>query len=162
MKRGGVASMGVLLALAMVLSYAESLVPVQFFLPGIKLGLANLVIFIALYELDAPRALLISLMRLLLVAFTFGSLFSMLYGLAGALLSFAVMVLLKKTDKFAPVTVSAVGGASHNVGQIIAAVLITKSGGLAVYLPVLLVGGVVSGICIGLLGEVLRKRVIAK
>ena len=88
----------------------------------------------------------------------FGSLMSLWYSAAGAVLSLAVMVLLKKGGRFSPITVSTVGGVCHNIGQIIAACLLTRTAELLYYLPVLLLSGTVAGILIGLLSGIILKR----
>ena len=140
-----IASRGLLIALALVLSWAESQIPVFFAVPGMKLGLTNLVVLIALYRLGAPDALFLNIVRILLAGLTFGNLFSMIYSLAGGVLSFLVMFLLKKTGRFHMVTVSIAGGVFHNVGQVIVAMLVLSSGYVAYYLPVLWISGIAAG-----------------
>lgn len=112
------AYLGLFLALALVCSYAESLIPFHFGIPGVKLGLTNIVIILALYYMGAKDALTISFLRILLAGFLFGNMFSILYSLAGGAASFAAMALLKKTKKFRVITVSAAGGMMHNFGQV--------------------------------------------
>ena len=153
-----IALYGLLIALAMLLSWVESMIPIPFPVPGIKLGLTNLVIIVALYELGARDAFILSMVRILLVAFTFGNTAALLYSLAGGILSFLVMVLLKKTDKFSMAGVSVAGGVAHNVGQIaVASVLLATN--MAGYLPALLISGCVAGVLIGLLGSEVARRV---
>ena len=106
---------GVFLALALVLSYVESLIPFYFGVPGMKLGLTNVIVLILLYLYGPADALIISVTRVILAGFLFGNAFSIIYSLAGALFSFVVMALLKRTKKFQSVTVSAVGGICHNL-----------------------------------------------
>ena len=91
---------GVLTALALIFSYIETLIPIQFGVPGIKLGLANLIIVIVLYKTDWREALLLSVVRIIIAGFIFGNLFSIVYSLAGGVLSLAVMALLKRKDRF--------------------------------------------------------------
>ena len=159
MKTRTVAVAGVLIALAFILSYVESLFPLPVGIPGIKLGLANLVVFVSLYTMGVPMAFVISFVRIVLAGFAFSGMYSLLYSLAGGLLSFLGMMLLKKSQKFAPVTVSICGGVLHNVGQLMMAALVLETTGLVVYLPVLMIAGVICGGVIGLLGELLRGRV---
>ena len=157
-----VALTGLLIALALVLSYLESLVPLPFAIPGIKLGLPNLVIVFALYRLRWPTAAAISLLRVLLVALLFGSALSLAYSAAGALLSFAVMLLLRRTGRFGCTGVSVAGAVAHNLGQIAAAALLLETSSLAWYFPVLCLSGTVAGVCIGLLSALLVKRIPEK
>ena len=153
-----IASRGLLIALALVLSWVESRIPVFFAVPGMKLGLTNLVVLIALYRLGYSDALLLNLVRILLVGLSFGNLFSMAYSLAGGALSFLVMFLLKKSGRFHIITVSTAGGVFHNVGQVIVAMLVLGSGYVAYYLPVLWISGIAAGAVIGLIsGQIVRR-----
>ena len=152
------ARFALLIALAMVLSWLESLVPLSLVVPGVKLGLANLVVIFALYKLGPRQAAVISLVRVLLVTFTFGNAFNFAYSLAGAALSFAVMLLLKKTGKFSLMGVSIAGGVCHNIGQILVAMAVLGTN-LIWYLPALLIAGTVAGICIGAAGALVTARV---
>ncbi|MDF2821147.1 MAG: putative rane protein [Clostridiales bacterium] len=156
------ATYGLLIALAFIFSYVESLVPIPLPIPGMKLGLANIVVLIALYVLGSKQAFGLSVLRIVLVGLTFGSLFSMIYSLAGGILSCIAMILCKKTKLFSIVGVSIVGGVTHNIGQIIAAILIVENRGIAYYLPVLLVTGAVTGLLIGMLGAEITKRLTVK
>lgn len=149
---------GVLVALAFVLSYVEALVPFSFGIPGVKLGLANLVTLVALYLLPAPGAAAVALCRIVLAGFTFGSLSSMLYALCGGALSFFVMWICKKMPCFSPVGVSIAGGVAHNIGQLACAVCVTQTVGLSWYLPVLLLSGTLAGAVIGVLGGMVAGR----
>ena len=101
------AEYGLLVALAMVLSYVEYLIPFSSAVPGVKLGLANIVVIFALYRLGPGPAAAISFVRVLLMTFMFGNAFALFYSLSGAVLSLTVMLLLKKTGKFSPVGVDA-------------------------------------------------------
>lgn len=148
-----VAYCGMLCALAMIFSYVEALVPINFGIPGIKLGLANLVVLFGLYRMAPQEVLAVQIARILLLGFMFGSGASIIYSLAGGLLSFAVMLLLLRTRLFTPLGVSAAGGAAHNVGQISVAMAVLRSGGLLYYLAVLIMSGVITGMIMGLLGE---------
>lgn len=153
------ARFALLVALAMVLSWLESLVPLSLAVPGVKLGLANLVVIFALYKLGPQQAAVISLVRVLLITFTFGNAFSFAYSLAGAVLSFVVMLLLKKTGKFSLLGVSIAGGVCHNIGQILVAMAVLGTAELIWYLPALLIAGTVAGICIGAAGALVTARV---
>ena len=145
------AESGVLTALAMIMSYVESFIPVNFGVPGIKLGLANLIVLSGLYYLNPGQVLAISVSRILLTGFLFGNLASIIYSLAGALLSFSVMLILIRKTRFSVIGVSAAGAVSHNVGQILVACMAVQSLSLAGYLPALIVSGVVTGVLIGIL-----------
>lgn len=149
---------GVYTALALILSYVESLIPMVFAVPGMKLGLTNLVILIMLYRERSGGAFLVSMVRILLSGILFGNPFSILYSLGGGLLSFGVMLLLKRTKRFQMITVSMAGGLSHNLGQILVASLVLGNTGLYFYFPILGIGGMVTGFLIGLVAfEILRR-----
>ncbi len=154
-----VALYGMLTALAFILSYVESLVPVTLGIPGVKLGLANLVVLIALYTLDLKGAFVISVIRIVLSGLTFGGLFSMLYSLAGGLLSFAVMAILSRKKLLGTVGVSVCGGVAHNIGQLLVAMAVLETESVWYYFPVLLISGSVAGVLIGLLGGWMTGRV---
>ena len=154
-----VARLGLLVALAMVLSWVESLVPVPVVIPGVKLGLTNLVVIFALYRMSAAEAWRLSLVRVVLVAMTFGNAFSLWYSLAGAVLSLLVMMLLKKSGRFSLLGVSLAGAVCHNIGQILVAMAVLRSAAAAAYLPFLLLTGTAAGVCIGIAGAVLVQRV---
>ena len=148
-----IAYCGMLTALAMIFSYLESLIPISFGVPGIKPGLANLVVLTGLYYLRPGEVLAVSVSRILLMGFLFGSGMSILYSLAGGLLSFLVMLLLIKLNAFSRIGVSAAGAVSHNTGQLIMAILVLHSASLIRYYPVLLVSGLITGIAMGFLSE---------
>lgn len=149
---------GLMTALAFVFSYLESLVPLNIGIPGIKLGLANLVVITALYIFPKQYAFVIALIRIILSGLTFGGLSAMVFSLAGGVLSFAVMVLLKKVNKFSVIGVSAAGGIFHNIGQIAAAAFVMKTAQIIYYLPVLVISGLITGILIGIIADILIKR----
>ena len=157
-KRGRVAVFGVFTALALIFSYVELLIPINFGIPGAKLGLANLVIIIVLYKTDWKEALLLSVVRIVLAGFLFGNLFGILYSLAGGILSLAVMALLKRSGPFSIIGVSMAGGVSHNVGQLIMAMLVVETYAVGYYLPVLLIAGLITGTLIGIAGREMLKR----
>jgi heptaprenyl diphosphate synthase len=158
MKRN-VAFLGVFLALALVLSYVESLIPFFFGVPGMKLGLTNLIIVVLLYCLGPKEAYLISIVRVFLAGFLFGNLFSIVYSLAGAVLSLTVMVILAKKTELKVVTVSAIGGICHNIGQLIVAAIVVESYNIFYYLPALLIAGLITGLLIGIVSQVLIPRI---
>ena len=131
-----VAVSAVLASLTLIFSYIEMLIPFNFGIPGIKLGLSNLVILVALYSLGPGYAFIINMVRILLSGLLFSGMSAMLYSLAGGILSFLVMFLLMKTGLFSPVGVSLAGGVFHNVGQLIVAALVTETAKIFLYLPV--------------------------
>lgn len=153
-----VARYGLLIALAMVLSYAETLIPAFFAVPGMKLGLTNLVVMIALYRMGSRDAILLNLLRIVLVSMTFGNAFSLLYSLAGGVLSGAVMILLKRTGRFSMMAVSVAGGIAHNVGQILMAMVLLETKQVGYYLLVLWWSGLAAGLVIGLVSYEITKR----
>ena len=142
-----------LVALAMIFSYVESLIPISIGIPGIKLGIANLVTVMGIYFLKSADVFIVVVMRIVLVGFMFGNGVSIIYSLAGGILSFAVMLLIKKTDKFSVISVSVVGGITHNIGQITIAAILLKSTAVIYYLPVLMIAGTITGLLIGIVAE---------
>ena len=146
-----VAKCGLLIALAMVFSYVEVLIPFNFGIPGIKLGLANLIVVVGFYSMKTTDVIAVSLVRIFLSGLLFGNLMSILYSLSGGILSIIVMLLLKRLHKFSIVGVSIAGGVFHNIGQIIVAMLILENFAVAVYLPPLLIAGTITGMLIGIL-----------
>ena len=153
-----IAYMGMFIAVAMVFSYVESLIPVNIAVPGVKLGLANLVTIVVMFKIDVRSAWVISLIRVVLSALLFGNLSIMVYSLAGAVLSLLVMTLCKKLKIFGLLGTSILGAVSHNAGQIIMAAILMKSGNIMLYIPVLCISGTIAGICIGLAGAVLVRN----
>lgn len=153
-----IAKMGMLVAVAFVLSYIEAMLPLNLGVPGIKAGLSNIVTVFSLYYFSPGMALGIAITRIVLCGLTFGSMPGLLYSLAGGILSFIVMVILKKTGKFSVYGVSVAGGVFHNIGQILVAVAVLQNKMVAYYLPFLLVAGVIAGVVVGILAAVLIKR----
>ena len=154
-----IALCAMLMALAMIFSYVETMIPINFGIPGVKLGLANLVIVAAIYLFGGKQAFLISIVRIFLSGFMFGNLASIMYSLAGGLLSLAVMLLLKKTDKLSILAVSVMGGICHNIGQLIVAMLVVENLKLIFYVPVLLISGFLTGLLIGIVCRVILPAV---
>ena len=157
-----VALTGLLAALALIFSYVEVLVPFNAGVPGIKLGLANLVPLIILYRLDERYAFAANIIRVLLAGLLFSGLFAALYSLAGCCLSFLVMVILKKTNRFSIIGVSMAGGVFHNLGQLCVAIAAVSSPQLVHYMPVLIISGMIAGIIVGIGAFVLLDRIPAK
>lgn len=150
---------GVFTALALIFSYVEMLVPIQFGVPGIKLGLANLMVVIMLYKCGPREALLLSVVRIVLSGFLFGNMFAILYSLAGGLLSLAVMALLKQTGSFSVIGVSIAGSIAHNMGQLAVAMAVVATYSVGYYFPVLLIAGLVTGMLIGIVSSEVLKRI---
>ena len=157
------ATLSIAVSLAMVLSYVDkiitSLAPLP---PGIKLGLANIAVVFAIYKLGVKEGVIISVVRVILASFLFGTVVSFWYAIAGATVSLILMIILKKLTPLSCVTVSTVGGISHNVAQICVASILFDTNLLIYYLPFLLVAGVVAGIVIGTASAILVKRIKLK
>lgn len=153
-----IAYMGMLVALAFIFSYIESLIPITVGIPGIKLGLANMVIIVTLYTMGTGPAFVLSLVRIVLTGFTFGNLAMMMYSLGGGMLSLLIMVIARKMKLFSVTGVSVLGAVFHNIGQILVAAIVVENSSLFYYLPVLLVSGVFFGVVIGMVGAILIKR----
>lgn len=153
------ARLGLFLAFALILGYVEALLPLPVGIPGIKLGLANLAVLLALYRMGAKTAFMTDVLRIILNGFLFGSLYGILYSMAGGILSFCVMAGLKKTGRFGILGVSMAGGVSHNIGQLLVAAFVVETVGIFYYIAPLLIAGVVTGCLIGILTEQLMRRV---
>ena len=150
--------LGLFAAVAIIFGYVESLIPFFAGIPGMKLGLANLAVLFILEKYTWKEAALVSVIRIF-IGFMFGNLFSILYSLAGAALSLAVMTFMKKKSGFSILGISVAGGVSHNIGQLIIAGLITMTSGLIYYAPALLISGVITGLLIGTLTSEVLKRI---
>ncbi len=146
----------------MVLSYVEAQLPAFVAIPGMKLGLTNVVVIFALYHMDDKAAIIINIVRVALVSLLFGTALSLAFSLAGAVLSYLVMIILKRWGKPGIVGVSAAGGVSHNIGQIIVAMIVMNTRAIALYLPVLWITGVFSGVLIGIIGGLIVSRIPAE
>lgn len=158
-----IAFIGVCIALALVLSYIEVILPpVLPAVPGVKMGLPNIIIVFLLYRRGPAFAAMVSLLRILLVSLLFGNAMALMYSLAGGVLSLLVMILLRRSRILSTVGVSVVGGVAHNVGQILMAMLLLETAELGYYLAVLTVTGTVAGIAIGLCGSLLINRIPQK
>lgn len=154
-----IALRGMLVAAAFTLSYLEAQIPAFIPIPGIKLGISNIVVLIALYKLSSLDAFAINIVRIVLAGFTFGSLSSMLYSLAGGMLSFLIMYVFKRYIRFDIKTVSILGGISHNLGQIILAAFILSNHYILMYLPMLIISGIITGLLIGIAGSLIVSRI---
>ena len=150
------ALLGLCTAAAMILSYVESFIP--FGVPGLKVGLPNIVILFIIYKMSWKEAAAVSLVRCVLTSLLFGTVMSLAYSIAGGAVSITVMALLKKWNKFSHVGVSIAGGITHNAGQIIVAIAVTGVEEIAYYMPVLALGGTLAGLVIGVAGAILLKR----
>ena len=153
------AYLGVFAAVAIIFGYVESLFPFFAGIPGIKLGLANLAVLYILEKYTWKEAALVSAVRIVVIGFLFGNMFSILYSLAGAALSLAVMTLMKKRSGFSILGVSVSGGVSHNIGQLIVAALIVENAAFLYYATVIIISGVITGLLIGLLTREVAKRI---
>ena len=150
---------GLVLALALIAGYVESLIPIAVAIPGIKLGTANSVILILLYMVGVKEAFIVNISRVVLSGFLFGSMSSILYSLSGAIVSLLIMTMLKKTDRFSISGVSMAGGVAHNIGQLTMAALVLETSAVWYYLPVLIISGSLTGLLIGFLTGEIRKRI---
>ena len=156
------ALLGILASLAIVLSYLEALIPPLVAIPGVKIGLANIAVMLALYKLGMKEAAIISVVRNIVIFLLFGGLIALLYSLAGAILSLAVMYLLKRFTPLSEIGVSVAGGVSHNLAQITVAIFTFSTPSLVLYLPVLLISGTLAGIVIGLCSGIVINKLTIK
>lgn len=161
-KNRKIALLSMCACLAMLLSFVESRIPPLTAIPGIKMGLANIAVMFTLYKLGTREAMAVSAVRVVLIALLFGSAVSFLYSLAGAVLSFAVMLLMRRLRLFSEVGVSVAGGVCHNIGQIVMACILLETNVIVYYLPFLLLSGTISGVLIGITSALLIKRIKIK
>lgn len=157
-----IAEYGLLIALALVLSIVESFMPAFFAVPGMKLGLTNVVVVVALYYMKPKDAIFINIIRIVLVGMMFSNGASFLYSICGGLLSGLAMILLYKTKRFSMVTISVVGGIMHNVGQILCAMVLLYTSAIGWYLAILWVTGLLTGALIGLISGAVVRRLPAR
>ncbi len=155
-----IAFYGVMIALALIFSYLESFIPIEALIPipGVKLGLANIVVLFALYTMRPRDAFIIAVIRIIMSGLLFGNVMTIAYSMAGGMFSLLVMWLLKKT-KLSMMGVSMVGGICHNIGQLTVAVLLTETVRIAYYLPVLLISGMLTGLLMGVVANLVVQRV---
>ena len=161
-KNKRLALLGILASLAIVLSYLEALIPPLVAIPGVKIGLANIAVMLALYKLGMKEAAIISVVRNIVIFLLFGGFIALLYSLAGAILSLAVMYLLKRFTPLSEIGVSVAGGVSHNLAQITVAIFTFSTPSLVLYLPVLLISGTLAGIVIGLCSGIVINKLTIK
>ena len=152
-------TLALMVTFALILSYIESRIPAFVAIPGIKVGLANIAVIFALYKMGIGEAIALSAVRVVLVSLLFGNPVSLIYSLAGAVLSLAVMFILKKLTPLGEVTVSVCGGVMHNVGQIVVASIILDTNVVAYYLPFLILSGTIAGVVVGAVSALLIKKV---
>lgn len=152
------AYLGVFAALAIIFGYVESLIPFHIGIPGVKLGLANIITVVMLYKMGTKEAGIITVIRVVVVGFLFSNVFSIIYSLAGCFLSLFSMHFLKKKDYFSIYGISMAGGVAHNIGQIAMAAMIMETESIWYYMPVLLISGVITGFIIGIVSNEMLKR----
>ena len=155
-----IAQLAVFTAVAFIFSYIESLIPLPIPFPGIKLGLANLVILIVLHREGLAAAFGVSMVRNLLNALTFGSLFGLFYSLAGSIFSLFVMAGLRtiKCPKLTWISISSIGGILHNLGQFAVAAALVGFDAILHYAPFLYFAGLIAGCLIGVLSGLCIRR----
>lgn len=151
--------LGFFMAIAMICSYIEVLIPLPIPIPGIKLGLANLVVLLLLYNYSVKEAVLVNFTRIILSGFLFSNMSMILYSLTGGILSMLFMLFCKKMNCFSAKGVSVAGGVSHNIGQLMLAFIIVKTREIFLYTPFLIIAGVLTGYVIGILVQLLNPVV---
>ena len=152
-------TLAIIISLALILSFIESRIPAFVAIPGIKVGLANIAVIFTLYKIGTKEAIAVSILRVILVSFLFGTPVSLIYSVTGAIFSLTVMIILKKLTPLTEVTVSVSGGIMHNVGQMTAASFMLSTNVVTYYLPFLLISGTIAGIAIGIASAILVKRI---
>ncbi|MBE5939898.1 MAG: Gx transporter family protein [Lachnospiraceae bacterium] len=151
--------MALFTALAIVFSYIEALIPFNFGIPGIKLGVANIGIIIALYILGNREAIVINIIRIFVISLFFGNIYTFFFSIVGGVLSTVAMIVIKKFKIFNILSVSIIGAVMHNVGQLIVAVIVVRRFTVAFYGPVLVIAGIITGMLIGTVSGIIIKKV---
>ena len=159
-KNKKIAVFALCIALAFALSFLETLIPFNVGVPGVKIGLANIVVVASLYLLDKRASFAISMIRILISGLLFSGAFSLLYSFAGGVLSFLVMLLAMKNEKFSVLGVSVLGGVVHNIAQIAVAAAVMRTPRIVYFLPVLLVSGVIAGVAVGIVSKIIIERLM--
>ncbi len=152
-----VARVALLAALALIFSYVEAIIPYNPGIPGVKLGIANVVTVVALYKYGWKEAAAVSVIRIIIAGLLFNGVFGMLYSLAGAVLSLAGMIALKKTGLFSVTGVSMAAGVLHNLGQLLVAAALIEDPRMFFYFPVLLFSGIAAGILVGIIAQMVLR-----
>ena len=154
-----IALLGVLTSVALVLSYLEVMLPpISTAVPGIKMGLPNIIIIFVLYKFGLKEAVTVSLIRVFIVALLFGNVMTLSYSVAGAVLSLGLMTLFKKINLFSQIGVSIIGGIAHNLGQILVAIFLFDTIQIGYYMIVLAITGTIAGVVIGIISSILVKK----
>ena len=153
------AYLGLLTAVAILFGYIETLLPFSFGIPGIKLGLTNIVTVLVLYLFNWRSACVVMLARVLVVGFLFGNAYGILYSLSGAVLSLFGMCLVMHCKEISMVGVSITGGILHNIGQLLVAALVVKELRLSYYAPILIIAGTLTGLLIGMIAALVYKHI---
>lgn len=149
------ARVAILTSLALIFSYVEAIIPYNPGIPGVKLGISNVVIVVALYKYGFKEAVAISIIRVLLAGLLFNGMFGAIYSLAGSVLSILVMIGLKKVKIFSVLGISVAGAVAHNIGQLIVASMIIEDIRIFFYLPVLIFSGIAAGIAVGIASTII-------
>lgn len=150
-----IAILAIIIVISLLFSYLDSLIIIPLPIPGLKMGLANIMVVYTLYKLNIKDAIIVSFIRLILAGILFGSIVSFLYGLVGAILSLTLMIILKKLTSLKMLTISIIGAIMHNIGQILVAVILMNTAEIALYLPLLIITGIISGLAVGILSRLL-------
>lgn len=157
-KSESVAYIGLFSAFAIIISYIEALIPINIGIPGIKLGLPNIVIVLAIYLIDNKAGIIINIIRVLVVGILFGNAFSIIFSMAGALVSYVVMIFIKKIKNMSMLRVSVCGGVTHNVAQLIMAAFVADTYNISYYMPFMIIGGLITGVIIGIIAMLIYNR----
>ena len=158
MKTKQITKLGMFLSIALVLSYFESLLPVMIAVPGIKIGLANIITMLLLYCTNFQKTFCFMVARVILSGFLFSGVSGIVYSFVGGLFCICAMCIIKKSSLFSMIGVSMTGAIFHNIGQIVVAIFIMENAHILYYLPVLCVSGMVSGLVVGYLTYFILKR----
>lgn len=151
------AILSMLLGVAIILGYVEAIIPFDFGVPGVKLGLANIVSLIILYLYKTKEAYIVGILRVIIIGFLFANLSMIFYSLSGLILSITLMFFFVKSRKFSIIGISVIGAIAHNVGQLIVALVLSRVDVILYYIPVLMIAAVITGICTGIVASGVLK-----
>lgn len=157
-----IASLAAFAAIAIIFGYVEALIPLNFGIPGVKLGVANLVILIMMYRTHAACSfgdmLAVDIVRIVIVGFLFGNMYGIIYSLCGGVVSLVFMYILKRSNCLGMIGVSIIGGVTHNLAQLIVAMIVVDQLKIVFYAPVLLLSGTICGCLLGVIGNLIVIR----
>ena len=154
-----IALIGIYTCIGIIFGYVEYLIPLPVGIPGIKIGLSNIVTVVSMCVFNWPVSAGILFLRVIMSGLLFGNIYSLLYSLSGALISFCVMTVCKNHTGLSLLGISALGGVFHNMAQLFVAALVIENIKMTYYLPVLIISGLIAGIIVGIISTMIYLRI---